>query len=95
MSARRALFGFRVAVGLILLGGSITLGLASGASSSGKARAVGLETTGVTQVSAGSYHTCALLAGGAVKCWGGNFEGQLGDSGSAYTPTPVDVVGLS
>jgi hypothetical protein len=32
----------------------------------------------VLQITAGSDHTCALLAGGAVRCWGENFGGQLG-----------------
>jgi alpha-tubulin suppressor-like RCC1 family protein len=54
--------------------------------------AVGTNRT-VVQVSAGFFHTCALLDDATVKCWGDNSQGQLGlgdtaPRGEAGTDTP-------
>lgn len=56
---------------------------------------------GVTAIAAGDYSTCAIITGGAVKCWGDNQWGQVGVapsgscSGTACSPSPVLVSGLS
>jgi alpha-tubulin suppressor-like RCC1 family protein len=59
--------------------------------------------TSVTQIAAGGGHTCALLSGGGVDCWGLNADGELGTGSStgpsscsgqpcSTTPVPVSMI---
>ena len=61
-------------------------------------------SSGVAAITSGGGDTCALTSAGAVYCWGGNEDGELGDGTSTgpqpceYGPcsyTPVAVSGLS
>jgi alpha-tubulin suppressor-like RCC1 family protein len=46
-------------------------------------------------VATGGYHTCALLAGGTVQCWGNNKEGALGLGTNTNASAPISVPGIS
>jgi alpha-tubulin suppressor-like RCC1 family protein len=81
---RRRLLG--PAAGLVLL--------ACLASAPPPARAL-VPMSSVTQVAAGTNHSCALSTAGGVKCWGSNLYGQLGDDSMTERLIPVDVSGLA
>jgi alpha-tubulin suppressor-like RCC1 family protein len=49
----------------------------------------------VAAIAAGDVHSCALLTTGAVKCWGRNNKGQLGDNTTTNSNAPVSVSGLT
>ena len=49
----------------------------------------------VTAISGGEEHNLALLGDGTVMAWGANGQGQLGDGGTAASPVPVAVTGLT
>ena len=50
-----------------------------------------------TAISAGRYHTCALIKDSTIRCWGDNNSGQLGNStgGEEGNLEPVQVLGIS
>ncbi len=56
---------------------------------------VGESVLQVTQIAAGSMHTCATTLTGAAVCWGQNPYGQLGNGTTSTSTVPVQVVGLT
>jgi len=59
----------------------------------GPAPVLGLDS-GVAAVSASGNSACALMVAGSVRCWGSNYNGQVGDGTRVDRLAPVDVVGL-
>ena len=52
-------------------------------------------TSGVTAISAGGAHVCAIV-NGAAMCWGSNTTyGQLGNNSLTNSDVPVQVTGLT
>ncbi len=51
--------------------------------------------SGVTAISAGGEHSCAVTSAGAAECWGYGGNGELGNGGGSSSDVPVAVVGLS
>ncbi len=49
--------------------------------------------TDVTEVSVGEFHSCAVINGGSVFCWGKNHFGQLGNGKSYDELIPTQVMG--
>jgi alpha-tubulin suppressor-like RCC1 family protein len=50
-----------------------------------------LGVSGAVGLAAGAYHTCALLTGGRVKCWGRNDAQQSGDARPGHPAVPIAV----
>ena len=48
--------------------------------------------SGVVQVSAGSYHTCATKSDGEAVCWGYGANRSLGNGGTSTRDHPVSVI---
>jgi uncharacterized repeat protein (TIGR02543 family) len=48
----------------------------------------------VVAITAGGNHTCALLTGSRVVCWGNNGNGQLGDGTTTNRTLPVQTSGF-
>jgi alpha-tubulin suppressor-like RCC1 family protein len=49
---------------------------------------------GATAIAAAMRNTCALIAGGTVRCWGRNGSGELGDGTTRFRAAPVTVTGI-
>jgi alpha-tubulin suppressor-like RCC1 family protein len=67
------------------------LGSATAGGPSGVPAQVLGNRTDWAQISAGSYHTCALTTGRRAFCWGSNETGQLGDNTTSGRAIPAQV----
>ncbi len=91
----------RTAAGAVLCwganqSGQLGRGVGQSRDASTAAPVVGL--AGATGLAVGGNNTCALLPGGAVSCWGSNYQGQLGDGqagSNLKAEVPAAVPGLT
>lgn len=51
-------------------------------------------SSGIIAIDAAEFHTCVITTTGAVKCWGENYNGQIGNGTTTMQLTPVNVIGL-
>jgi alpha-tubulin suppressor-like RCC1 family protein len=75
--------------------GQLGNGLLPSAAQSTPSFVVGISNAISVSAAARSYHTCALLNDGKVKCWGYNRTGQLGNGSTVSSSEPVFVAGIS
>jgi alpha-tubulin suppressor-like RCC1 family protein len=52
-------------------------------------------SSGVQSISSSYGYSCAVLTSGAIKCWGNNAYGQLGNNSTTSSNTPVSVSGIA
>lgn len=49
-----------------------------------------------TQIASGGAHSCALLTDQTIKCWGANYDGQLGnETNHKQSKIPIAISGIS
>jgi alpha-tubulin suppressor-like RCC1 family protein len=59
------------------------------------AAVTGLGDTRLLGTSGDAHHICAVPASGALKCWGFNPFGQLGDGTTTNQPLPTEIAGMT
>jgi hypothetical protein len=77
--------------------GSVAVGhtqsfAATGTFSNGTKQVLGPD---IVDIAAGYSHTCALLRGGGMECWGDNEVGELGDGTTSVSLIARRVVGIT